>query len=149
MVMINKEDQDRVRVQDRVTCFIEQMEHELCLLRGLLDDITHCSDQKGFLQVGDTVEVLKKAETPNESSVVVKRAKVVSLDYCITNLQLEKVEKGASEETIVQMVEDFDWKDYDFRKVDPGDGDDESDDESEEISRFEPDYHDVLNEDTD
>ena len=132
MAMISKPD------QDKVSNFIQSIENELNNLRAFLVDIAHRSNQKGFLQVGNTVEVLKKAETPNESLVVVaKRAKVASLNYRILNLRLENVEMGASEEAFNLMAEEFDSKDYDIRKIVPGDGDDEGDDEGKESSSIE------------
>ena len=74
MVMISKED------QEKVTKFIERMERELQELHAFLGNIARRSNDKGFLKVGDTVKVVKKAETPNKSQVV-ERAKVISLDY--------------------------------------------------------------------
>ena len=151
MVMISKKD------QDKVSNYILRIKQELNALCAFLGDIAHHSNQKGFLQVGDTVEVSKKAETPNKSSlVVVKRAKVASLNYRSTNLWLENVEMGASEEAFNLMGEVFDSKDYDIRKIVPGEGDDEGNgegddegnDESEEDSSIDY-YDDELNVDTD
>ena len=77
MVFVSKED------QVKVTHAIEKMEHELQDLPSLLGDIARHSTQKGFLEVGDTAEIVK-AEMPN-SSPVVRRVVVVSLDYRIHN----------------------------------------------------------------
>ena len=115
--------------QDRVTNFIEWMERELRELRGLLDDIADCSDQKGFLQVGNTIKIVKKA-TPNAPPVV-SRARVRSLEYKIHNLEVEKIQDGVSAEDSFPMVTIYDPKDHTVRKVDPGgDGDDESEEGS-------------------
>ena len=95
-----------------------------------MGDIARRSNDKGFLQIGNTVEVVKKAETPNESPVV-KRTKVISLDYHIHNLQLQKVQEGVSDEDNVLVITEFDPKEHNFRKVDPGS---DSDDESEKGS---------------
>ena len=109
-------------------------------------DIARHSNENGFLQVGDTVEVSKKAETPNKSLVVViKHAKVASLNYCIVNLQLENVQMAASASAFNLIGEDFDLEHYDIRKISPREGDDEGDDESEESSSVEYVNEELLN----
>ena len=107
---------------------------ELQDLCALLGNIARRSDEKGFLQVGNTVEIVK-AEMPN-SSPVVRCAVAVSLDYRIHNLQLQKVQEGVSSKDNVLMIMDFDPKEHTFRKVGPGDGDDESEEGSKVM------YHD-------
>lgn len=118
MVFISKED------QDKVTHAIEKMEQELKDLRSLLGDIALSSTKKGHLQVGDTIEIVKKAGTP-DSSPVVRRAVVLSLEYRIHNLQVKVVQDGvSSDDDNVPMITHFDPKEHTVRKVDPGDGDD-------------------------
>ena len=115
MVFISKED------QDKVTCSIKQMEHELQDLCSLLDDIARHSNEKRFLEVGDIAKIVK-AGMP-DSSPVQRCAVVVSLDYRIHNLKVKKVQVGSDDDVL--MVTDLDMKEHSIRKVEPGDGDDE------------------------
>ena len=144
MVLISKVD------QDRVSRHIQNIENELRLLRGLLDDVAHRSNTKGFLQVGKFVTVAKKAETPNKSKrVVVKCGKIASVEFSVKKIKVEHVEIGASEEKEdVEMIEEFDSDNYVFKKIQPDNSDDDSE-EGSSVERFEPNYDDVLNDDTD
>ena len=119
VVCICKED------QDKVTCVIERIERELQDLCALLGDIAHRSKEKGFLEVGDTIKIVKTG-IPDSPSVV-RRAVVILLDYRIHNLRVKKVQEGVSSNGAVVMVTDLDMKEHSIRRVEPGNGNDESD----------------------
>ena len=79
MVVIEKED------QDKVTAAIQRMERELFMLRSLLGDVARCSDNQGFLEAGDLIEIVG---TNKEGNVEPKRAVVTEVKYRITSLRV-------------------------------------------------------------
>ena len=105
MVVINKQD------QDKVTQAIEHMEHELRLLCVLLGNVAHRSDDQGFLEAGDIVEIVKAMPG---SVPKVKCAVVMSVEYRIKGLKV--CAEGNTSEGM-QIVTNLDMKQMVMRKV--------------------------------
>ena len=99
MVVIEKED------QDKVTAAIQRMERELFMLRSLLGDVARRSDNEGFLEAGDLIEIVG---TNKEGNVEPKRAVVTEVKYRITSLRVRLEEDsgdGTESETELNLRE--------------------------------------------
>ena len=138
MVMIDNADQ--VKIND----FILKIEQELRDLSEFLSDVNLRSKRNGFLAVGDTVEVWKKAQTPSEESfAVISRAKISVLKYRMEDFQLEDVELARNApENFSVTNHDFNSDNYEIRKIlaiqgyDRADNVEDDDEDSEDNSEI-------------
>ena len=98
-----------IKDQEQVNTYIENVEKQLRMLKLHLNDVAKKSNDDGFLQVGEYVQVGKKSDKPNEvPTLVLECGKIVDVKYVIKSVTVKYLfEAGGSQEKPVRMVKEF------------------------------------------